>query len=153
MRVPLPGDHWADLRDPADLVAADDDAWMKAINDAYAAKASENLDDDEDETNAASNGNGKPKAKLRLTADMLTQRRDDLLASLITDWSYAQPDATPHIPLPYSTASRKLLPLAAGKALAEAIKPHQEALNGPSGPKEPATPESTTAGSGSSSGS
>lgn len=143
MRVDLPGSHWVDLRDVSELTAADDDAWMLAINDAYAARASEEVDSDDESA---------PKPRLRLTAGMLTQRRDDLLSSLITDWSYAAPDAVPHIPLPYSVESRKLLPLAAGKALAEAIKPHQEALNGPSGPKEPEPKTSTTDGSGSDSG-
>ena len=143
--IPGPGGHWVELRDVDSLTAADDDAWMKAINDAYAARASEQIDADDDEGDPAANG---AKPKLRLTANMLTQRRDDLLSSLITDWSFAAPDATPHIPLPYSTESRKLLPLAAGKALAEAIKPHQDALNGPSGPKEPEPPTSTTGSSG-----
>jgi hypothetical protein len=145
--VPGPGDHWVELRDAESLVAADEDAWMRTINDAWAQRASAEAEQDDD-----AEGEPKPKAKLRLTADMLTRRRDDLLASLITDWSYAEPDAVPHIPLPYSTESRKLLPRAAGKALAEAIKPHQDALNAPSGPKEQSPPTSTTDGSGSDSG-
>jgi hypothetical protein len=142
MRIDVPGDHWIELRDADSLVAADEDAWQRVIQQAWAAKAEADADAEDD----------APKAKLRLTGDMLNERRDDLLASLITDWSYAAPDAVPHIPLPYSTACRKVLPLAASKALAEAIKPHQDALNGPSGPKEQSPQTSTTDGSGSGSG-
>jgi hypothetical protein len=142
IEIPGPGSHWVELRDPDSLTAADDDAWQRVIQQAWAAKAEAEADAEDD----------APKAKLRLTGDMLNERRDDLLASLITDWSFAAPDAVPHIPLPYSVESRKLLPLAAGKALAEGIKPHQEALNGPAGPKEPSPPTSTTDGSGSDSG-
>lgn len=154
MRIEIPGPagHWVELRDVDSLTAADDDAWMKTINDAYAARASEQIDADDDEGDEGDPAANGAKPKLRLTADMLTRRRDDLLSSLITDWSFAAEGAVPHIPLPYSTESRKLLPLAAGKALAEAIKPHQEALNGPSGPKEPEARMSTTDGSGSASG-
>jgi hypothetical protein len=152
--IPGPGGHWVELRDVDSLTAADDDAWQHVIQQAWADKASENAEDEDEPDDGATNGDGKPKpkAKLRLTADMLNQRRDDLLASLVTGWSYADPAAVPHIPLPYSAECRKVLPLPAAKALAAAIKPHQEALNGPSGPKEPGPQTSTTAGSGSGSG-
>jgi hypothetical protein len=147
IEIPGPGSHWVELRDPDSLTAADDDAWRNVIQEAWAKKAAEEADADADEE-----GEGVPKPKLRLTADMLAQRRDALFASLILDWSYAAEGAVPHIPLPYSAESRKLLPLTAGKTLNEATKPHIAALDGPAGPKEPEPKTSTTDGSGSDSG-
>ena len=94
---------------------------------------------------------GAPPAPLRMPPGWVKKRADDLLASLVTDWSYAAPDATPHIPLPYSPDARLKLPLAALHALREAAEPHMNALNGDSGPKEPEAKTSTTNGSGSSS--
>jgi hypothetical protein len=139
--IPGPGSHWVELRDVDSLTAADDDAWRNVIQEAWAKRAAEEADADED-------GEGAPKPKLRLTAGMLAERRDALFASLILDWSYAAEGAVPHIPLPYSAVSRKLLPLAASKTLNEATKPHIAALDGPAGPKEPEPPTSTTGSSG-----
>lgn len=154
IEIPGPGAHWVELRDVDSLTAADDDAWQRVIQQAWADRASENAEDEDEPDDGTTNGDGKPKpkARLRLTADMLNQRRDDLLASLILDWSYADPASAPHIPLPYSAECRKVLPLPAAKKIAEETKPHQDALNGPAGPKGQPDQTSTTAGSGSSSG-
>jgi hypothetical protein len=131
MRIPVPGsDNWIDLKDIADLSAADDDAYSRVVNEAaLAAQGSEvEITDDEGETSADGVSVVPRARKLTLTVEMLDRRRDDLLARLITGWSY-------DIPLPYNAASRELLPRAAGKALDTAVKPYQAELND-SGPKE-----------------
>jgi hypothetical protein len=148
--IPGPGGHWAEMRDVGDLRAADEDAWMAAINDAYLQRE---LDDDQGDVSANGATEPAPRRRLQVNAGTIRRRYDDLLAALITDWSYAAPDAEPHIPLPYTGEARKLLPLAAGKTLDEAMKPHQEALNADAGPKEPPAPASSTDSGGSRNGS
>lgn len=140
MRIPVPGsDNWIDLKDIADLSAADDDAYQRVITEAaLAARGSEVEIADEDEEVSADGVSVTPrKHKVTLTVEMLDRRRDDLLARLITGWSY-------DIPLPYNAASRELLPKAAGKALAEAVKPYFAELND-SGPKEKTAAAGTSA--------
>jgi hypothetical protein len=146
MRIDIPGsgNHWVELRDADSLTAADHDVWMSPIQNAWLRREEEDGEVSADGVSAK-----RPAKKPAVTAETIRQRVDGLLASLITGWSYAAPDAKPHIPLPYAPAARKVLSLAAGKALDEAIKPHQEALNADSGPKEPPPPESLTDGGGS----
>jgi hypothetical protein len=156
MRIEVPGgtgEHWVELRDIDALTAADDDAYQAVFTRAYARQIEDEANEEDEVSADGVSVAPKKTPRVLVTAEMLLQRRDDLLASLITDWSYAAPDAVPHIPLPYSADSRKVLPLPASKVLKTAIEPYQEALNAESGPKEPASPESLTDGTGSRNGS
>lgn len=147
MRIPI-GEQWIELKDIADLSAADDDAYQRVITEAaLAARGSEVEITEEDEGEVSGDGVSVTprKHKLTLTVEMIERRRDDLLGRLITGWSY-------DIPLPYNAASRELLPRAAGKALAEAVKPYQRELND-AGPKEATTePAASTSANGSAAG-
>jgi hypothetical protein len=63
------------------------------------------------------------KRTVKVSLGMVNQQRDTLLARLITDWSFTD------IPLPYTALSRERLPLAACKALDQAINEHKQVLN------------------------
>lgn len=146
MRVTVPGstgEHWIELRDVADLTGGDEEAWNRPVAAAQDRQT-------EEDANAPA---GAPSAPLRLPGGWVRQRLDDLYASLITGWSFADPSSVPHVPMPYSAEARMKLPLAALNAMRDAVRPYIAALNGESasGPKEPPAPTSTTDGSGSSS--
>jgi len=137
------GEHFIEMRGPEALTGGDLDAFAAV----YAAAFDQDVEI-EDEDDSAPEGmvlsdDGvsyvpKPKGekrKVRVTMAMVAEQRDTMLSRLITGWSY-------DLPLPYVAASRDLLPLAACRALDDAIKPHLKELRGTSGPKE------TTAGTG-----
>jgi hypothetical protein len=139
------GDHWIELRDVSELTGGDEEAWDAPVT------AAQDRQTEEDASAPA----GTPPAPLRFPAGWVRKRLDDLFASLITDWSFADPASVPHIPLPYTAEARLSLPLTMLNSLREETKPHMAALNGKTGagPKEQPAPASTTDGSGSSNGS
>lgn len=153
MRVSVPGgDNWIDLRGPGELTGADDDAWQAVYAEVWAQAAEAEVGDSGDGMEVSADGvSMTPKKRtVKVPADIVRRQRDALIGRLITAWSYeAEPLA---LPLPYTTLSRERLPLAACKALDEAIRPHVEAIKG-AGPKEQLPPASTTDGSGSANGS
>jgi hypothetical protein len=139
------GQQWFVLRDVKELTGGDEEAWDAPV------AAAQDRQTEEDASAPA----GTPPAPLRFPAGWVRKRLDALYASLITDWSFADPASVPHVPLPYTAEARRLLPLAMLNSLREEIKPHMAALNGKTGagPKELPAPTSTTDGSGSSNGS
>lgn len=139
--VPGAGDHWIEIRDIDDLTGADEEIWQKVVRKGWEKRIEEeaNLED------------GAPRPPLRLPAGWVQQREDDILAALITDWSFGKPDSVPQIPLPYSDKARVLLPLRVVKALRAALQPYIAAFEETPGPKEPEPPTSTTDSSGSAS--
>jgi hypothetical protein len=136
---------WIELRGPGELVAADDDAWRAVYADLYAEGVQAQVDEGGDGMEVSPDGvSMTPKRRLAVVPrDLLARQRDALLGGLITAWSYSDPGSAPQIGLPYSAECRKVLPLAAWKALDAAIRPHVEAITA-AGPKE------TTAASGTS---
>jgi hypothetical protein len=147
MRIDTPGGNWVELRSAEDLTGADDDAWHAIFYQVRLEADEEAASEGDDGMEVSADGvTMVPKKRhIKVPPDFAYRQRDTLLASLITDWSYK--DAPFSLPLPYSAESRKTteshkgLPLAACKALDEAIKPHKAALNG-SGPKETTGPGS-----------
>jgi hypothetical protein len=139
------GQQWFVLRDVKDLTGGDEEAWDAPV------AAAQDRQTEEDASAPA----GAPPAPLRLPAGWVRKRLNDLYASLIMDWSFADPASVPHVPLPYTPEARLKLPLTMLNSLREEIKPHMAALNGTTGagPKELPAPTSTTDGSGSSNGS
>jgi len=144
MRLAIPGGQWVDLRGPDELTGADDDAFQRVYSAAFAQDVE--ITDEDDQMEVSPDGvsmtpKAKPKRTIRVTMDMVAEQRDILLSRLITAWSF-------DIPLPYNSASRELLPLAATRALNEAIKPHLAELRKSAGPKEsPGTTPASSNGS------
>lgn len=135
--------YWFEVRAVSELTGGDEEAWGALIAAAREKQVEANANAPE----------GAPEAPLRMPAGWIKKRMDDLLASLITAWSFSDPASVPHVELPYSAEARMKLPLDVLHAMRDAIEPHIAALNGESGPKEPPAPTSTTDGSGSSNGS
>lgn len=133
--------YWFEVRAVSELTGGDEEAWGALIAAAREKQVEANANAPE----------GAPEAPLRMPAGWIKKRMDDLLASLITAWSFSDPASVPHVELPYSKDARLVLPLDVLHAMRDAIEPHITALNGDSGPKEPPAPTSTTNGSGSSS--
>lgn len=147
MRIDVAGSagqsHWVELRDVSDLTGADEEGWDRLLAEAR-----------EKHADALANlPAGAPEPSIRMPPGWTKVRQDDLLASLITAWSFSDPSSVPHLPLPYSADARLKLPLPVLNEVRTAVGPHIAALNGESGPKEPPAPTSTTDGSGSSNGS
>lgn len=142
MRAELPGSpHWIEYR--GDLTVGDIDAWNEPIERLWADRASE--DSGEDEMEVSEDGltmKPKPKPPVRITTATLRERRDGLLARTITAWSFQD-----LAPLPYSGASRDVLPAAAVPLLKQVYDALTDAIDGLEGPKETTPP--TTAGDGS----
>jgi hypothetical protein len=146
MRIDTPGDNWIELRGVDELTGADDDAWQAVYAAVWAERAEQAVNDDDDDGMEMS-GDGvsmvPKKRNVKVPPDIIRRQRDALLTELISNWSYTAPDAKPYIPLPYTTASRKLLPLPACKILEETIRPHIQAITG-SGPKGKTSATSTS---------
>lgn len=119
IRVSLPGEQWADLKDPSELTGADQDAYFDAYDAIMATKPQ--AEPRPDPANPAVMLEAAPARLSNADARVL---RDGLLGTLITGWSYD------HIPLPYTAESRKQLPVAACNALVKAMEPMQDALTG-----------------------
>jgi hypothetical protein len=147
MRISLPGDAWAEIREASTLTGADQDEYQDMVDAALRLRQAE-----ADAAAAAlppanpavmpdpADTADRPRARLS-NADV-RGLRDKILSSMITAWSF---DA---IPLPYTSASRASLPIYVCNALQEAISPHIDALNG-GGPKENLTsPTSATTSAG-----
>lgn len=105
MRVELPGGHWADLKDPDDLVEGDRKAARKAL--------AVPLDDD---------GNMVINAGM---GDMMT---DAVLAQVITGWSFEGRPIPSIVPGTLDTLS-----IAQARALRKAAEPHHELFWGDGG--------------------
>ena len=130
------GEHFIEMRGPEALTGGDLDAFAAVYAAVFAQDVE--VEDEDDSSDDGVSYVPKPKGekrKVRVTMAMVAEQRDTMLSRLITGWSY-------DLPLPYVAASRDLLPLAACRALDDAIKPHLKELRGTSGPKE------TTAGTG-----
>lgn len=146
MRIDVPGgDQWIDLRSAEELTGADDDAWQGVYTAIWAERAELDVNDDgsDGEEVSADGVSVVPRRhRVKVPPNVVQRQRDVLLARLITAWSYeAEPFS---LPLPYTTLSREKLPLAACKALDEAVKPHVKAITA-SGPKETTAPSGTSA--------
>jgi hypothetical protein len=118
IRVPLPGDQWAELRTADELTGADQDAYFDSYDEIVAEKPVSQPQPDP--SNPAVMLPAEPAKLSNADARAL---RDRLLGSLITAWSY-------ELPLPYTSDSRKSLPVAACNALVRAMEPMQDALTG-----------------------
>jgi hypothetical protein len=131
MRLDLPDGAWIELRGPGELTGADDDAWQAVYAEVWAsaaeADANHGLGEGGDAAAAEATAS-RHKRIVRVPPDFLQRQRDALLGELVTGWSY-------DVPLPYTAAARKRLPLAACRALNAAIQPHIEILK-VSGPAE-----------------
>lgn len=115
---------WVDLRGPAELSGADEDAF-KSVYESALGDFEIDLDLDEDMELSDDGVSMMPKKrKVKISLSLVNQQRDLLLSRLITDWSFAD------VPLPYTGLSRERLPLAACKALDGAIAEHKRVLNG-----------------------
>jgi hypothetical protein len=143
MRVNVPGsgDYWFELRDIDDLTGGDEEIWQRIVKKSYEKRIEEeaNLED------------GAPRPPLRLPAGWVQQREDDILAVLVTAWSFDAPESVPQVALPYSDKARVQLPLRVVKALRAALQPYIAAFEEAPGPKEPEAQTSTTDSSGSAS--
>lgn len=135
MRVELPGGQWAEIKPVEDLTGADQDAYFDALDEARSHR--------EDEAAAAAAA-GSPAPKAALTNADYRAIRNEVMGKLITGWSFGG------VPLPYSSASRHLLPIYACNALVDAVDDHISALNGngpkaaPSGTGSSATSDAST---------
>jgi hypothetical protein len=146
MRIDIPGTaDWIELKDIADLTWADEEAFDAVLGAAVIAARYGEVDaEDEPDDGMEISADGvsmvpkvKKRATITLTLPMLRERRDVLLAAVITGWSY-------DVPLPYNSASQVLLPRAAGKALVAAIEPYIDEL-GAAGPKGKTAPSGGSA--------
>jgi hypothetical protein len=108
MRVELPGDDWAELRDPSDLRAKDKIAVQRAI-----VFSMQNPDDEPED--------GQEPSRVPVSAGLAEDMTVAMLCRLITSWSL-QP------PAPVTAAVIEDLPLATYTALSDAIVPHLEAV-------------------------
>lgn len=146
MRVEIPGgDHWVEMRSADELTGGDLDAFSSVYEGAFARDVEIDDEDDEPGSQMELSPDGvsmvpkkASKRTVRVTMGMVNEQRDGLLGRIITAWSYS--DAPFELPLPYSALSRERLPLAACNALAEAVKPHLDALRGATGPKAQTAP-------------
>ena len=145
LKITLPGDQWAEIRDASTLTGADQDEYQDAVDVALRARQAEA------DAAAAAIPPANPAmmpdpaeipagSRARLANADMRGLRDLVLGKLITAWSF---DA---LPLPYTPAHRSSLPLYACNALTNAISSHIDALNG-AGPKEETSPGSATTSS------
>lgn len=142
MRVEDPaGTWWIEIRGPDQLFGADEDAFKAVYESAIGAI---DVELGEDDMEVSSDGvTMRPRAperrRVQVRLSMVNEQRDVLLARLITGWSFED------IPLPYTAASRELLPLTVCKRLDDAIAEHKRILQGAGpDPKEATTPASAS---------
>lgn len=125
IRVPLPPDranpdgNWADLRTGEDLTGADQDAYFDAYDSLIALQPKP-----EPQPDPANPAVLLPAPPPRLSNAGGRALRDRLLSILVVAWSYD------HIPLPYTSECRGLLPVLACNALAKASLPIERELTG-----------------------
>jgi len=121
IRVPLDGDNWAEMKGPDDLTGADIDDWEifleKVREDAFGA-------DPEPEPDPENPAVMKvPEQRPRTFKTGHVHRiRDELLAMVITGWSY-------DLPLPYAAGHRQILSGKACRLLDTAAGPAGRVLN------------------------
>lgn len=141
MRVTA-GEHWAELRDVGDMTWADQEAWDAVWNDAIFDAQREQYDPETGERRMIMSADGVSmvpvKVVPKITSAMAITRTDNLLASLITEWSLTG------LELPYRPGYKRQVPLAFGKELDKALAPYIEVLTD-AGPKE--TEPSSASGS------
>jgi hypothetical protein len=119
IRVPLPDGQWADLRGPAELTGADQDAYYDAYDEIMASKPQP-----EPQPDPANPAVMLEPARPRFSNADGRVLRDRLLGMVITAWSYD------HLPIPYTAEYKKQLPVLACNALYRAVKPMDDALSG-----------------------
>lgn len=107
MRVELPEENWAELRDASDLRAKDKIAVQRAI--VFSMRSPETTED------------GQEEARVPVSAGLAEDMVIAMLSRVITSWSL-QP------PAPVTRETLEDLPLATYTALSDAIVPHLEAV-------------------------
>ena len=115
MRTDVPGtEHWVEFRSPDEMTIGDIDAYNEPIVRAL---------------DAADNA-GTPRDDVKLTISLANERRNALMACLITAWSFED------VPLPYAAESRKKIPIAARTVIDDLPDEHIKVIDGLEGPKE-----------------
>jgi len=141
IKVPLPGDNWAELREADDLTGADQDDWYGRIDDLRAARTVPGLPERPDPANPAVMLPAQPSQRAELTSADNRALKDLVLKMTVVSWSLPYP-------LPVTAETSKALPLRVRNALNRLALPVQDALNGADedededGPK-PAAPTGT----------
>lgn len=107
MRVELPDDNWAELRDASDLRAKDKIAVQRAI--VFSMRDPDAPEDGQDAT--------RVPVSAGLAEDMVVA----MLCRVVTSWSLEPP-------MPVTQAVLEELPLVTYTALSDAIVPHMEAV-------------------------
>jgi hypothetical protein len=145
MRTDIPGtEHWIEHRGPEELKVGDVDAYNAPIEEVSVARANAADSEDGDGMEVSADGltmTPKPRTPApgtELTVDHIRRRRDDLLSSVITGWSFEG------FPLPYSAASRAQLPAVAIAGLTKVYDTLSDAIQGIGSPKETTSPTSET---------
>jgi hypothetical protein len=134
MRTDIPGSSdWIEHREPAQLTIGDIDAFNEPLEAMFDADA---------EAAARAPEGEEPAERKTIPLAVIGARRTALLGELITGWSFG-------VPLPYTAASRRLLPAVAGITLNDIADAAVQAISDLSGPK--ATPGASEASGGSAS--
>lgn len=135
IKVSLPGGQWAEMRDVGDLTGADQDAYFDKLDELRARREIPALPERPDPANPAQMLPAEPAKPGTLTGADLRELRDAVLGAIITSWSLGRP-------LPFSTETRRSLPVLVCNALFDALVPMSSALQGEAeeAPKPGSTP-------------
>ncbi len=121
IRVPLPGDNWADLKGPDDLTGADIDEYEEFLDVLRDEALGPQPAPEPDPANPAVMK--VPERPGKFSAVHVHRIRDKLLEMTVTGWSYE------HLPLPYTAESRAGMSGRVCRLLEKAAEPAGAVLN------------------------